>query len=146
MITNNPVFKTRYQARVPSQGIEFTEESLTLQSEYPATTIDYYLKKYSQTGLLGDPQRALKAQYGDFTEIGDFAEMQNKIREVTEAFEQLPAEERRQYGDDVRNWVDAKIAEAQEKARAEALKAAEEAAKNLEKVEEVKPVEKTVEE
>uniref|UniRef100_A0AAU8AXB5 Internal scaffolding protein n=1 Tax=Dulem virus 149 TaxID=3145626 RepID=A0AAU8AXB5_9VIRU len=102
-------FKTRYNCRETTPGIVFKEDSLTLQSEYPATTIDYYLKKYSQTGLLGDPQRAAGAQYVDVTEIGDFADMQNKIRAVTEAFEQLPAEERRKYGDDVRTWVEAQM-------------------------------------
>ncbi len=102
-------FKTRYSARQPSKGITFTDESLTLQSEYPATTIDYYLKKYSQTGLLGDPLRAEQAQYLDVSEVGDFAEMQEKVAQVKQAFEQLPAEERRQYGDDPTAWIEAQF-------------------------------------
>ncbi len=102
-------FKTRYSARQPSKGITFTEESLTLQSEYPATTIDYYLKKYSQTGLLGDPLRAENAQYLDVSEVGDFADMQEKVAQVKQAFEQLPAEERRRYGDDPTAWVEAQV-------------------------------------
>lgn len=113
-------FGTRYTSRKPTTGITFTEESMTLQSEYPSTTIDYYLKKYSQTGLLGDPLRAEAAQFLDVTGIGDFADMQNKIRAVTEQFEQLPAEERRKYGDDVRIWVEAQMQAAVESGGADA--------------------------
>ena len=51
-------FKDRYSSRVPSAGTTFTEESRTLQSEYPQTTIDYYLKRYSATGVLGVPRQA----------------------------------------------------------------------------------------
>lgn len=108
------MFKTRYSARTPSKGITFTEPSLALQSEYRETTIDFYLKKYSATGLLGDPVRAQQGQYIDVSEIGDFQEMQNKVLEVRNAFMQLSAEERRQYGDDPSLWVQAKIDEAEQ--------------------------------
>lgn len=126
------MFKTRYSARTPSGGITFTDPSLTLQSEYRQTTIDFYLKKYSATGLLGDPVRAQQGQYIDVSEVGDFQEMQNKVLEVRNAFMQLPAEERRRYGDDPSNWIQAKIAEAEQAQLAqlrEQEKLAEEAAK-----------------
>ena len=75
-------FKTRYSARVPSKGHEFVEESMTLQSEYAQTTIDYYLKRYSQTGILGDPNRQAQGEFLDVSTVGDFQEMQEKILAV----------------------------------------------------------------
>lgn len=108
-------FKNRYDSRQPSRGVEFTEESQALQSEYPATTIDYYIKKYTQTGLLGDPARAQMAEFLDVSDVGDFAEMQERVIGVRNAFMELPAEERRKFGDDPTAWAqaiyEAKLAE-----------------------------------
>lgn len=118
------MFKTRYDSRVPTQGTLNEEDSLTLQSEYPQTTIDYYLKRYSATGLLGDPARAEAGQYIDVSEIGDFQEMQNKVLAVRNAFMELPAEERRQYGDDPALWVEA-MASAQYEQAVQAAQAAQ---------------------
>ena len=101
------MFKTRYNSRVPTQGTVNEEDSLTLQSEYPQTTIDYYLKRYSATGLLGDPNRAQQGQYLDVSEVGDFQAMQEKVMAVRNAFMELPAEERRNYQDDPALWLEA---------------------------------------
>lgn len=101
------MFKTRYNSRVPTQGTINEEDSLTLQSEYPQTTIDYYLKRYSATGLLGDPDRVQSGQYLDVSEVGDFQAMQEKVMAVRNAFMELPAEERREYQDDPALWLEA---------------------------------------
>lgn len=101
--------KSRYESRVPTKGTTFVEPSQTLQSEYPETTIDYYLKRYSATGQLGDPIRAQHAHFEDVSSVGDFQEMQNKVLQVRNAFMELPAEERRLYGDDPAVWVQAQI-------------------------------------
>lgn len=126
------MFKTRYSARTPSEGIIFTDPSLTLQSEYRQTTIDFYLKKYSATGVLGDPVRQQQARFEDVSEVRDFQEQQNNVLKVKAAFMELPAEERRKYGDDPAIWIQAKIAEADQAQLAqlrEQEKLAEEAAK-----------------
>ena len=127
------MFKTRYNARVPSEGTINNQDSLTRQSEYPETTIDYYLKRYSATGLLGDPQRAAEARFEDVSEVMDYQEALNKVIAVKDAFMQLPAEERRKFGDDPNNWIQAEVAkQAEEAAKAAQLlqaKQAEEAAK-----------------
>lgn len=114
------MFKTRYNSRVPTQGTVNEEDSLTLQSEYPQTTIDYYLKRYSATGLLGDPNRAQSGQYIDVSEVGDFQAMQEKVMAVRNAFMELPAEERRVYQDDPALWLEAmQVAQAESSAQAE---------------------------
>lgn len=116
------MFKTRYNSRVPTQGTVNEEDSLTLQSEYPQTTIDYYLKRYSATGLLGDPNRAEQGQYLDVSEVGDFQAMQEKVMAVRTAFMKLPAEERRNYQDDPALWLEAmqaaQVAQAESSAQA----------------------------
>lgn len=101
------MFKTRYNSRVPTKGTINEEDSLTLQSEYPQTTIDYYLKRYSATGLLGDPNRAQQGQYLDVSELGDYQAMQEKVLIARNAFMELPAEERRLYNDDPALWIEA---------------------------------------
>lgn len=120
-------FKDRYSSRTPSAGTTFTEESRTLQSEYPQTTIDYYLKRYSATGVLGDPVRAQEAEFLDVSEVGDFQAMQDKVLAVRNAFMQLPAEERRRFGEDPSLWVQEQIALAEQRALDEAKKLVEQA-------------------
>ena len=117
------MFKTRYNSRVPTQGTVNEEDSMTLQSEYPQTTIDYYLKRYSATGLLGDPNRAQQGQYLDVSELGDYQAMQEKVLIARNAFMELPAEERRLYNDDPALWLEAmqaaQVAQAESSAQAE---------------------------
>lgn len=127
------MFKTRYNARVPAEGTINNQDSLTRQSEYTETTVDYYLKRYSATGLLGDPQRAAEARFEDVSEVMDYQEALNKVIAVKDAFMQLPAEKRREFGDDPNNWIQAEVAkQAEEAAKAAQLlqaKQADEAAK-----------------
>jgi len=63
----------------------------------------------------------------------DYQEALNKVLAVKDAFMQLPAEERREFGDDPNNWIQAEVAkQAEEAAKAAQLsqaKQAEEAAK-----------------
>ena len=108
------MFPTRYSARVPTEGTVNDEPSLTLQSEYEGTTIDYYLKRYSATGLFGDPQRQAAARFDDVSEVSDFQTALNKVLEVQRAFGELSAEERRKYGDDPQMWI-AHLVEEQQK-------------------------------
>lgn len=109
------MFPTRYSARVPTKGTVNDEPSLALQSEYEETTIDYYLKRYSATGLLGDPRRQAAARFDDVSEVSDFQTALNKVLEVQRAFGELSAEERRKFGDDPQAWV-AYLVEEQQKA------------------------------
>ena len=108
------MFPTRYSARVPTEGTVNDEPSLTQQSEYVETTIDYYLKRYSATGLFGDPQRQAAARFDDVSEVSDFQTALNKVLEVQRAFGELSAEERRKFGDDPKAWV-AHLVEEQQK-------------------------------
>jgi hypothetical protein len=108
-------FKDRYSARVPSKGTTYKKPSMTVQSEYPQTTIDYYLKRYRATGLLGDPARASAAVHLDVSDVGDYQEQLNKILAVNATFAELPADKRREFQDDPRLWVESLVEEAAKK-------------------------------
>lgn len=99
-------FKTRYGDRKETEGITFVEPSLTIQSEFKSTTVDYYLQRYSATGLLGDPNRAVQAQFGDFSELQDFQTSQNLIARTKEQFDSLPSGLRAQFDHNVNTYVE----------------------------------------
>jgi hypothetical protein len=81
------------------------------------------LKRYSATGLLGDPNRAQQGQYLDVSELGDYQAMQEKVLIARNAFMELPAEERRAYNDDPALWIEAmqaaQVAQVESSAQAE---------------------------
>lgn len=79
---------------------------MTVQSEFEGTTIDYYLKRYTATGILGDPARAAQAQYGDFTSVPTYQEAQNLIARTTETFEALPSDLRDRFSNDPAVFLD----------------------------------------
>lgn len=101
------MFRTRYakDVKAPSHGIEFVQPSMAIQSEKEGTTIDYYLRKYASTGVLGDPESALNMKFGDFTDSPDFETAQNRVAQATMYFEGLPAKLRDRFGNDVREMM-----------------------------------------
>ena len=101
------MFRTRYakDVKAPSHGIEFVQPSQAIQSEKEGTTIDYYLRKYASTGILGDPESAMNMQFGDFTDAPDFETAQNRVVQASQYFDNLPAKLRERFGNDVREMM-----------------------------------------
>lgn len=101
------MFRTRYakDVKAPSHGIEFVQPSQAIQSEKEGTTIDYYLRKYASTGVLGDPESAMNMQFGDFTDAPDFETAQNRVVQASQYFDNLPAKLRERFGNDVREMM-----------------------------------------
>lgn len=101
------MFRTRYakDVKAPSHGIEFVQPSQAIQSEKEGTTIDYYLRKYASTGVLGDPESAMNMQFGDFTDAPDFETAQNRVVQASLYFDNLPAKLRDRFGNDVREMM-----------------------------------------
>ena len=101
------MFRTRYakDVKAPSHGIEFVQPSQAVQSEKEGTTIDYYLRKYASTGILGDPESAMNMQFGDFTDAPDFETAQNRVVQASQYFDNLPAKLRERFGNDVREMM-----------------------------------------
>jgi len=80
-----------------------TEESMTQQSDAADTDINIIMKKYGASGQL--PQVQVAPLFGDFTTALDFREMQEKIREGKNAFEELPVDVRRRFGYDPAEFI-----------------------------------------
>lgn len=102
------MFRTPYSkaVRAPSHGITFTEESKTLQSEYESTTIDWYLRRYSATGVDPFADRALNARFGDFSNYQSFLDAQNKLAGIRQGFEQLPSEVRARFNNNINAFME----------------------------------------
>lgn len=91
-------FKTAYGDR-KRVGFETTGESLTQQSHAAAADVRNIIKQYDRTGLIANVNKGM-AQYGDYSEINEYAEALNMVREANESFAEIPSHIREQFGND----------------------------------------------
>lgn len=83
----------------PSDGIKFTEESLTHQEFYEDTKTENIINKYVRIGA--NPYLpAAVGQFLDTTTISDFQTNMERFRAVSEYFESLPSDIRLQFRND----------------------------------------------
>ncbi len=88
-------FKTPYGDRTRS-GFETTGDSLTQQSHAAAADVRNIIRQYDRTGLIANVNKGV-AQYGDYSEINEYAEALNMVRAADENFQKLPSEIRQQF-------------------------------------------------
>ena len=91
-------FKTPYGDRT-RQGFETTGESLTQQSHAQAADVRNIIKQYDRTGLIANVNKGI-AQYGDYSEINEYAEYCNMVRQADESFATIPSNIRQQFNND----------------------------------------------
>lgn len=91
-------FRTAYRhgARVGDTVPE--GESLTKQAFKDECDINRIVRRFIKTGQI--PRGRPGAAFGDFTGVGDFQAMQNKVLAARVAFMQLPAAVRARFGND----------------------------------------------
>lgn len=83
----------------PSDGIKFTEESLTHQEFYDDTKTENIINKYVRIGA--NPYLpASVGQFLDTTTISDFQSNMERFRAVSEYFESLPSDIRLRFRND----------------------------------------------
>lgn len=80
-----------------------TEESMTQKGDAAEADINVIMKRYQPGAPL--PQVTQQPIYGDFTEIGDYRSMVEKINAANEAFNQVPAHIRRRFGNDPQEFM-----------------------------------------
>lgn len=91
-----------------SEGIVFTEPSMTQQHFKDETMIDNILQKYAETGFLTDPFTPKRPiQFGDFSDVTDFQTAQNAVARATEYFESLPSNVRASFGNSPQEFLNA---------------------------------------
>ena len=88
-------FKTAYGDR-KRQGFQTSGESLTQQSHAQAADVRNIIKQYDRTGLIANVNKGI-AQYGDYSEINEYAEALNMVSEANESFATLPSHIREQF-------------------------------------------------
>lgn len=100
-----PVFSSAYIHRYPKHHFATinNEESLAQASDMEDADINIIMKKYSGTGML--PQVNMEALTGDFSDVGDFREAQDKIKAANDAFAEVPAELRRRFNNDPQEFI-----------------------------------------
>ena len=88
-------FKKPYGDRTRTV-FETTGESLTQQSHASAADVRNIIKQYDRTGLIANVNKGI-AQYGDYSEINEYAEALNMVSEANESFATLPSHIREQF-------------------------------------------------
>lgn len=100
------MFKTAYNLGDDEIIATFnTEDSLTNQSDAQEADINILVRKFGITGQL--PQiTGLQPLYGDFTSGDDYRTMLDKVKAANEAFQQIPANIRKEFDNDPAKFVD----------------------------------------
>lgn len=80
------------------------QESLTQQSDAEDCDINIIMKKYASGGVL--PAVIQPALQGDFSHVTDFTSALNAVREAEEAFLQIPAKVRAEFGNDPQRFIE----------------------------------------
>lgn len=118
-------FATLYdEGMKPSPGIVFTEPSMTDQSQFQESDINYIVKKYAdgRTGIttldLGADSGVL--QYGDTLLPGDYETALDLINAVNEEFYELPSQIRAEFNHNPKELINA-LADPRQKLRLQSL-------------------------
>lgn len=80
------------------------EPSMTRQSEAESCDINVLMKRYEKTGVL--PMDMREAVFADVSSFGSFREVMETVRKATDAFMELPAATRAQFGNDPVTFID----------------------------------------
>ena len=91
-------FKTAYDKR-DRKGIETVGESLTQQHFAQEADIKTIIKKHDRTGIISHVARGV-AQYGDYSEVNEYREALDIVRNADQSFNMLPAELRKAFDND----------------------------------------------
>lgn len=91
-------FRSAYsgQERLP---FETEGESMTQQAPKHEADIRNIIKKYDRTGLIANVNRGA-AKYGDFSEVNEYRESLDIVREANESFMQIPSDIREKFNND----------------------------------------------
>lgn len=98
-------FRTNYDERSISQGIEFTEPSRTKQSELEICDINNIMARYATTGVITHVASG-QPLYGDFSEVEDYQASLNKVMSAEERFNSLPSDIRKKFDYDPQKMVE----------------------------------------
>lgn len=106
-------------------------ESMTRQDQADEVNINHIYEKTQRGEIV--LASGVMPTFGDFSQELTYDVALERIMEAEEAFQSLPAAERKKYGNDPRNYYDSVMSNAEEKVKAEAkAEADKEASEKLE--------------
>jgi len=108
-----------YYSRPKSAGQVILGKSMTQQSAAGECDINKIIQKYRSTGIVSHVS-GRRPQYGDFTAIGNFQDVQAKVLLANESFAQLSSVVRRRFNNDPSEFI-AFVQDPNNRAEAEAL-------------------------
>lgn len=85
-------------------GLQCADDSLTIQAFAEDADINVLVKRFGITGTM--PAARSLPEYGDFTGPADFQDALNRLDAAQRAFDSLPAEVRRRFGDTPANLLE----------------------------------------
>lgn len=91
-------FKTAYGDR-GRQQFATEGESLTQQHMAQEADIRHIIKKHDRTGIISHVARGV-AQYGDYSQVNEYREALDIVRNASNSFMELPADIRKQFNND----------------------------------------------
>lgn len=92
-------FRNAYE-REQHKGIMFKEPTMAQQQFKNECDVNVIIDRYTKTGVV--PEELVNASagvYGDFSSVGDYMEMQNKLIAARESFDSLPSNVRSRFND-----------------------------------------------
>lgn len=90
----------------PSPSIKFTQPSMTQQHFKDECDINRIIKRYQQTGVLGNPLEPVpKPIYEDVSNLPSFEQSMQTVARTSEYFDSLPSEVRQQFNYNVSDFV-----------------------------------------
>jgi len=94
-------FLTRFSDSLPRPTVQCTKEEGRAKPEFrDDCDINKILARYRTTGQLPASARSQASRYGDFSQIPDFMEMQERVLAATDMFMALPARIRKEFDND----------------------------------------------
>lgn len=97
-------FRTLYDG-IQSEGISFTEPSLTKQQFKDESDINLILKKFEKTGLIGYLNEN-PVSYADVSELGSYQDALSIVMAAQELFNNLPSAVRDRFANDPSKFVE----------------------------------------
>lgn len=88
-------------------SISFENDPGRTQQQFAKDSdINNIMGKYKTTGILGDPLRAQRGFFGDFTNIPDYATSKAAVDEINDRFMRLPGEVRFKFDNNPQKLLD----------------------------------------
>lgn len=92
-------FRDAYEREI-HPGIFFEEPSLAQEHFKDECDVNSIIARYTRTGVIPEHlTKSAEGVYGDFSEVGDFTDMQNKVLAANESFAALPSDVRRRFNE-----------------------------------------------